>query len=400
MAANTLEYAVLYQTRLDEQVRQELTTKWMEGNAGQVKYEGGNTVKVPKRTVNGLGNYSKTLGYPTAGAVTLSFETFILTQDRAQAFHLDSRDIDETNFLVEAGAVLKQFQTDNVIPEVDSYRYSKIYALANAVASKTGPYTPAVGTIYSQLKADILKIQKVIGNTANLVIMMNFTASDMLSRSTEITKTIAVDQSFVNGDIETKVKKIDGIPIVEVSDDRMKTAYTFSATAGYTVSALGNQINWIIMARSAPLAITKLEKPKILAPEQLESGDWWFVGYRRFHDLWIFDRAFDGIYVSYTAASAAPALAITITKPVTLGKTSWAPDVALGTGETLAVKMSDTAGTDLYNDIPTGTTAYTAAAEIAATATKHMLCYQLDALGHIVKYVDHTLVAGDIGTGA
>jgi hypothetical protein len=163
MAANTLEYAVLYQTRLDEQFNQESTTAWMEGNAGLVKYEGGNTVKVPKRSVTGLGNYSRTSGYPAGGAVTLSWETFTFTQDRAQTFNLDRMDVDETNFLIVAGDVLKQFQTEQVIPEIDSYRYSKIFQLSNQKL-KTGAYTPAVGTIYSQLVGEIKTMQDTIGN--------------------------------------------------------------------------------------------------------------------------------------------------------------------------------------------------------------------------------------------
>ena len=393
MAANVLEYAVLYQTRLDEQVRQELTTAWMEGNAGQVKYDGGNTVKVPKRSVNGLGNYAAGTGYPTSGAVTLSYETFTFSQDRGQKFLLDALEINEANFLVEAGAVMKQFQTDSVIPEIDSYRYSKIFSGANQKL-KTGAYTPVVGTIYTQIKADIVKIQDLIGSSTGLVIMMPFTVSDILSRSTELTKQLTLDQSFSNGAISSKVKMLDGIPIIEVSSDRMKSAYTFSATDGFSAAATAMQINWIIMARTAPLAITKMEKVKIISPDANPDADAWMLGYRRFHDLWIFDRSYDGVYVSYTSI-AAPALTATVAAATGTGNTKFTATPA--SGNTLAYLLQAGEITDpKFNDIPTGLTAYVSGTAFAATATNHLGMYELDATGHVVKFLEHTMVSGDI----
>lgn len=394
MATNTLEYAVLFQTRLDEQVRQELTTAWMEGNAGQVRYDGGDTVKVPKRSVTGLGAYDKATGYPAGGAVTLTYETFQLTQDRGQKFMLDARDVNEANFLIEAGAIMKQFQTDSVVPEVDSFRYSKIFTGANKFL-KTAAYTPVVGTIYTQLKADITAIADKVGTSVGLVIMMPFTVSDILARSTELTKQLTVDQNFSNGEINTKVKMIDGIPIIEVSSDRMKSAYTFDATAGFSASAVGMQINWIIMARTAPLAITKMDKPKILAPESNPDADAWVLGYRRFHDLWIFDRAYDSVKVSYTAI-AAPALTTVIAQGTASGSTKFT--ATPGSGNTLAyLKQAGVITAPNFNDIPTGLTAYISGADIAgAVATNYLGQYELDAQGHVVKFKTYQLIAGDI----
>ena len=48
MAINTLEKAALFQKSLDLLAVQELTTGWMDKNAGQVKYSGGKEVKIPK----------------------------------------------------------------------------------------------------------------------------------------------------------------------------------------------------------------------------------------------------------------------------------------------------------------------------------------------------------------
>ena len=44
MALNTLEYAALLQTKLDQKAVAEMTSGWMDGKTGDVIYKGGNKV--------------------------------------------------------------------------------------------------------------------------------------------------------------------------------------------------------------------------------------------------------------------------------------------------------------------------------------------------------------------
>lgn len=91
MAINTIEAAKIFQTALDQQVLEGATSGWMEENAGQVKYSGGNEVKIPKISLSGLGDYDRDSGY-TQGAVTFSYETKTMTMDRGRKFLLDKMD--------------------------------------------------------------------------------------------------------------------------------------------------------------------------------------------------------------------------------------------------------------------------------------------------------------------
>ena len=59
MAINTLEYAKIFSQTLDRQMLAEATSGWMEANAGQVKYSGGNEVKIPMISTSGLGDYDR-----------------------------------------------------------------------------------------------------------------------------------------------------------------------------------------------------------------------------------------------------------------------------------------------------------------------------------------------------
>ena len=83
MAINTLEFAGLLQTQLDKQVEAEATTGWMELNASKVLYSGGDEVKIPKLSMDGLADYDRDKGFKQ-GSVSLTWETRKLTQDRAK----------------------------------------------------------------------------------------------------------------------------------------------------------------------------------------------------------------------------------------------------------------------------------------------------------------------------
>ena len=63
MAINTLATATLFQKTLDKAAVREAVTGWMDANAGQVIYNGGAEVKIPKMSVQGMGNYDRDAGY-------------------------------------------------------------------------------------------------------------------------------------------------------------------------------------------------------------------------------------------------------------------------------------------------------------------------------------------------
>ena len=69
MSINTLATATLFQTTLDKVATHEALTGWMEENAGQVIYNGGAEIKIPKMSLQGLGDYDRDNGYKQ-GSVT------------------------------------------------------------------------------------------------------------------------------------------------------------------------------------------------------------------------------------------------------------------------------------------------------------------------------------------
>lgn len=326
--ANTIAYASLFQQNLDKQMTAKLTSGWMEANAGQVIYNGGNEVKIPHLKLDGLADYNRkeASGF-ASGDVTFKYQTKTMRKDRGRSFQFDSNDVDETNFVLTAGNVLSTFQTTQVVPEIDAYRYSmlaqemlkasatnngNVGGITNGSTSgtgiapgiATGGYTPAKATIFNKVKSDLAAIRDIVGDIP-LVITMSATTLSLLEQSDEISRQLNVID-FTKGDITTRVKSLDGVPIIEVPSSRFKTEYTFTASGagGFVATTAAADINWMIMPLTAPIAVSKTDKVRIFSPDTNQSADAWKVDYRKYHDVWITDEQLKLCRISINKAAA------------------------------------------------------------------------------------------------
>ena len=306
MAINTLEMAKIFQQSLDKQTGIEATSGWMESNAQNVKYNGGDTVRMPRISTTGMARYDRDEGF-NQGSVTLSYDDYKLTQDRGRTFQLDSMDVDESNFIASAGTVMGEFQRLHVVPEVDAYRYSRIAALAKNAHRTTDGFTPSETNILAQLDKEITDLQDAIGEAEQLVILMATPIRTVLNNVKNIERRLDVTQ-FKAGEINTKVKTYNEIPIFSVPSLRMKTAYVFNdgkttgqEAGGFKADTGAKAINWIIISRHAPIAISKTDKVRIFTPDVNQKADAWKLDYRKFHDLWIPTNKLAGVWANIGA---------------------------------------------------------------------------------------------------
>lgn len=290
--ANNMEYAKVFQTELDRQICEGATSGWMEDNAARVIYNGGNEIKLPKMSLKGLAKYDRNDGY-VSGAITYSYETMTMSQDRGRRFRIDALDVDESGFALAAANVAAEFQRTEVIPEIDAYRYSKLASKATI----TSTYTPAKSSVLSTLIGQISSVREAVGGDGELVVTMARSVYDMLMLSSEVTHSID-SGTFTQGNLDLSVKTICGAAIIPVPSARMKSAYTFSDTDGFAAASDAVQINWIICPKDAPIAVSKTDNIKIITPEQNQFADAWDIDYRKYHDLFIPDNKKAAIAVS------------------------------------------------------------------------------------------------------
>lgn len=311
MAINTLATATIFQNTLDQVAVQDATTGWMDENAGQVIYNGGSEVKIPKMSVQGLADYDRDEGY-VQGGVTLTYQTKEMTQDRGRKFQLDAMDINDNNFVTTAATVMGEFQRERVVPEIDAYRISSLVTAAIG-AKKAGMveygYVPGAANTSAlrKLKTGISALRD-IGYNGPLVVQA--TSAFILELELELASKIT-NVTFSKGGIETQVPSVDGVPIILTPSNRMYSAITLyngkseQEAGGYTKGAKALDVNFFVCPRTTPVAVTKQDKMKIFTPDQNQDADAWKMNYRRYHDMWILDNKLDSLYVSIKDAKPA-----------------------------------------------------------------------------------------------
>lgn len=308
MAINTLATAALFQTTLDQIAVQEATTGWMDANAGQVIYNGGAEVKIPKMTVQGMGNYDRDNGYQQ-GSVTLEYETKKMTQDRGRLFQLDPMDINENNFVTTAAAVMGEFQRTQVVPEIDAYRISKL-ATETIAANKAGMvvkgYTPGAASTSAlrKLKEGI----KAVREGYNGALIVQATPDFIMELELELAGKIIM-ATFSKGGIQTQVPSVDGVPIIPTPSNRMYTAIKINdgktggqEKGGYEKGTSAKSLNFFVCPTTTPIAVTKQDIMRIFDPNINQKLNAWQMDYRRFHDMWILDNKLDSVFLNIKEA--------------------------------------------------------------------------------------------------
>lgn len=298
-AENTLEYSKIFQPSLDKQIVHEATTGWMELNSSMVKYNGGNEVKLPDIVMDGLGDYDRATGFVN-GSVTLSWKTYGLTQDRGRTFSIDAMDVDETNFVATAGAVLGEFQRTQVVPEIDAYRYSKLASIA-IEAEQTRDAAITAENAVNELLTDLANMEDVIG-AKDVIITMNPIIANYLAINGKDLLNKAV---LAKGALSVEVQAFNDNAIVKAPSKLLKTAFVFNdgtttgqETGGFVADADALDINWIIATKDAPIAISKTDKVRTFSPDVNQDADAWKVDYRKYHDVFVPANKVPCIYVN------------------------------------------------------------------------------------------------------
>lgn len=304
---NLIETATVIQTTLDKAAVAKATTGWMEVNSELVKYNGGAEVKIPSLDMDGMADYDRKSGF-VEGDVEFKYQTRTMTQDRGRSFSFDENDVNETNFGLTASTVMAEFQDKKVVPEIDAYRYSRIATACIAKKKASGGYEAEESTVLSKIYYDLAAVREIVGDSTPLVITISMRVSAILAMSEKLSKRLDVTD-FEQGAVTLKVRTLDGIPLIPVGADRLKTEYLFrdgkttgQESGGFAPTENSKSINWMITPRKAPIAVSKTDKMRIFDPETNQKARAWAMDYRKFHDLWIPDRKVDECFVNLKEA--------------------------------------------------------------------------------------------------
>ena len=304
---NSLEFQSKLTGELDKALVQSAQTSFFADNAMRSKFVGARTVLIPDVDMQGLGNYDRDNGFVT-GALTVSSTAYTMAMDRGRSFQLDREDNDETGIANLAGQVMGEFIRTKVSPEMDAYVLSKLATLATT-KSHTVTGTPS-SQVYKMITEAINKVQAVAGYDEELVCFVDSEVWSATMNTTELSRQLMVSD-FRKGEINTKVKKLNDVPIIPVADDRMKTAYTFydgvtdnsgssgAVPGGFVPASGAKKIGILVLPKRAASLVKKTEKVRIFEPDKNLRADAWKFDYRLYYDLFVKKSLQDTIY-AYT----------------------------------------------------------------------------------------------------
>lgn len=279
------------QKKLDQAVVIGATSGWMEANAGQVIYNGGDELKIPTMTTAGLADYDRDNGF-VQGGITVKYNTYKMTQDRGRTFQIDRMDVDESGFVATSANLIKVFQTEHVVPEIDAYRYSTIADIA-IKANQSEAINLTADNALTKIREHIRAVQDIVGDDVPLILTMSTKTRALIEDSPKIGKSINV-ADFKQGGMNFKVKSLDESVIRIAPSSRLKTKYeildgttTGQEAGGLKAAADAKDINWIITPQRVPIAISKTDKLRVFEPDTNQKADAWKIDFRKYHDLWI-----------------------------------------------------------------------------------------------------------------
>lgn len=295
--ANVISYASKYSGELDKMIVQAAKTGFLADNVFKAKFVGSKTVYLPEMTLTGMGNYSRTDGYPK-GNTTLVHTPYNLTQERAVQLFMDAQDADESGVPDLVGKMVGEFTRTQAVPEVDAYNLSALYKVAEDKGNtKTYAEATAVADFLGTINAAEAAME--YDGSTSLVAMVDPVLYGILQTSPELQRHIIVSD-FKQGEINMKVKNLNGCAIIPVSSSRMKTAFDFGES-GFAPANGAKDVRAVVLPKDSASFVKKVDKVDVLNPSEVEDYDAYKINFRMYYDLIVKNSRKGTIFAIVTA---------------------------------------------------------------------------------------------------
>lgn len=293
--ANAITFAKIYEPLLQEAYAKDALTNIFENSAlvSTMQSALANEVYVPEMTLTGLGDYSRTNGYPQ-GDITINWVSFKLTQDRGRQFAVDV--VDDMEAMKLAGAnVMGQFIKFHVTPEVDAYRFAKWATGSDTTMRANG--TLSTGTaLVSAIDTATAKMTDASVPEDGRILCVTPAVYNLLKQAQDGRRVYTTTDTTIG----RKITYFDDMRVLIVPEARFYSGVTLSAT-GYTNS--GVKLNFMIIHPTAIFAVTKHTALKAKDPDA--DLDAYKFSYRLYHDAFVVPNHEKGIYVHSVSAITA-----------------------------------------------------------------------------------------------
>lgn len=279
---------------------------WASENSNRYRPGIGKTMYIPTVTTSGAHDVNRNSINGTFNRNwNNQWQSVELQMDREWDTLVDPIDITETNDVATIANITRAFVELQKIPEMDAFMASKLAGFAGAFGGVSTQSLTSSSILTEWDNAlEYMTNQRV--NRDRLYAYMTPGTYKLLKQATGLTRFIEVTNGIQA--VDRNVARLDGVTVVEVPADMMKTAYDF--TEGWAVGGSAAQINFLLVDPMAVAAPIKYETAMMSAPTAQSKGKYLYYE-RYYYGAFILNQRQAGVYAHLGSAPSAGTLTVT-----------------------------------------------------------------------------------------
>ncbi|SCJ87202.1 Uncharacterised protein [uncultured Eubacterium sp.] len=290
------DYAETFTNLLQQKYAKELCSDALTKSNPGVKFINAQTIKLPRMAVSGYKDHTRTPGF-NAGSLSNDWEAKKLEHDRDIEFFVDPMDIDETNLTLSVANIQNTFETEQAIPEKDSYRYSKLHAELTAYSGRIDTTVIAAANFLEWFDEEMAIMDEASVPEEGRMLYVTPVMRKIVKEAEGIQRVMSVTTPST---INRKVHSLDDVSIKMVPAARMKTKYDF--TNGCVPAADAKQINCILIHPTCVVCRDKYSYIKLFTPgTDSRTADGYLYQNRNYGDLFLLEKKVEGCSINITA---------------------------------------------------------------------------------------------------
>ena len=291
---------------------------WASENSNRYKAGMGKTMYIPSIETSGAVDVNRNQITGTFNRNwNNSWQAVELQMDREWNTLVDPMDITETGGIATIANITRSFVELQKVPEMDAFLAAKLASFASAFGGVSTQSLTSSSILTEWDNAlEFMTNQRI--NRDRLIAYMTPGTYKLLKQATGLTRFIEVTNGIQP--VDRNVARLDGVSVVEVPADMMKTAFLF--TEGWAVdTAHAAQINFLLVDPMAVAAPIKYETAMMSAPTAQSKGKYLYYE-RYYYGAFILNQRQAGVYAHLGSAPSVATLTVTSTAGTAAGATN------------------------------------------------------------------------------
>ena len=289
------DYAEKFTNLLQQKYAKELCSDALTKSNPGITFINAQTIKLPRMAMSGYKDHTRTAGF-NAGTMTNDWEPKKLEHDRDIEFFIDPMDIDETNLTLSVANIQNTFETEQAIPEKDSYRFSKLYSELTTYSGRVDKTVIDAANFLDMFDEEMARMDEAGVPSEGRLLYVTPAMNKIVKAAEGLQRVISVTTPAT---INRKVHSLDDVTIKHVPSARMKTQYDF--TDGCAPAESAGQINFILVHPSCVVCRDKYSYIKLFTPgTDSRTADGYLYQNRCYGDLFLLERKVAGCAMNIT----------------------------------------------------------------------------------------------------